>query len=81
MIVIAKDLEIRGHEVKKSAKTGNEYIIVRVEDTTGKAHEIIDRDMENAAYYTRGTRADFYLDLQMGKYTNVSVSRFEIIKQ
>lgn len=79
MIVIAKDLEIRGKEQKTSAKTGNDYIVVRVEDETGKATELLDRNLENFDKYKRGKIADFTLNLDISsKYTNISVRDFTI---
>ena len=48
MIATVKDIEIRGHEVKHSTKTDKDYIIVRFEDETGAAQELVDRDMERA---------------------------------
>lgn len=78
MIVIAKDLEIRGKEKKTSAKTGNEYIVVRVEDETGKPIELLDRNLEHFDEYKRGKMADFTLNLDIGKYTNISVRDFTI---
>lgn len=73
MKLYAKDVEIRGYEIKESKKTGNEYIMVRVEDETGQRGELIDRTIDNAPYYTRGTIADFVLEYQTGKYTSLSV--------
>lgn len=73
MKLFARNIEIRGCEIKKSTKTGNEYIMVRVEDETGQRGEFIDRAIDNAQYYTRGTIADFVLEYQTGKYTSLSV--------
>ncbi len=79
MIVIAKDLEIRGKEQKTSSKTGIDYIVVRVEDETGKATELLDRNLENFDKYKRGKIADFTLNLDISsKYTNISVRDFTI---
>lgn len=77
MIVKIEDVEIRGHEVKESKKDGRPYIIVRFEDNTGKAHEILDRDMDNEPFYKRGTLGVIYADLDIGKkFTRFEVSRF-----
>lgn len=78
MIVKIENIEIRGHEVKESKKDGKPYLIVRFEDETGKAHEILDRDMENEPFYKRGTVGDLYADLDIGKnFTKFAVSRFK----
>lgn len=77
MIVKIENIEIRGCEVKQSKKDGADYMIVRFEDETGKAHEIIDRDMENQQHYKRGTIGDIYANLDIGRsFTRFTVSRF-----
>ena len=68
MIVTAKDLEIRGKEKKISNKTNKEYLIVRVEDETGKSTELLDWNVENFDRYKRGTI--------IGKYINISIKDF-----
>lgn len=79
MRVSATNLEIRGKEVKTSQKTGNEYIIARVEDDTGKSYEFIDRDMDHFEYYKKGRTADFVLDLEIyGRNWSVSVADFKL---
>lgn len=78
MRLLAKDFEIRGCEVKESQKTGNKYIVVRVEDETGQRGELIDRAIDNAPYYTRGTIADMVLEYQTGKYTSLSVVQLRV---
>ena len=82
MTVKLENIEIRGHEVKESKKDGKPYMVVRFEDETGKAHEILDRDMENQQYYKRGTVGDIYADLDIGKsFTRFQVSRFQARKE
>ncbi len=76
MIVTAKDLEIRGKEKKISNKTNKEYLIVRVEDETGKSTELLDWNVENYDRYKRGTIATFELNLDIGKYINISIKDF-----
>lgn len=78
MKVKIENIEIRGHEVKESKKDGKPYMIVRFEDEAGRSYDIVDRDMENEPYYKRGTTGNIYAELTMGKYTNLSVSRFEV---
>ncbi|MCM1050098.1 MAG: hypothetical protein NC433_16915 [Clostridiales bacterium] len=76
MIVIAKDLEIRGKEKKVSNKTNREYLIVRVEDETGKTIELLDWNTENYERYQKGVTANFELNLDIGKYINISIKNF-----
>lgn len=78
MIAIVKNLEIRGKERKISNKTQKEYLIIRVQDESGKATELLDWNMENFERYTRGLIADFELNLDIGKYINISVRDFTI---
>lgn len=80
MIVEAKNLEIRGVEERTSKKSEEEYLIVRVEDETGRAYELLDRDVENMSAYKRGVECNLTLDLRLGKYTNVSIVKMDIIK-
>lgn len=76
MIVTAKDLEIRGKEKKISSKTNREYLIVRVEDETGKTIELLDWNIENYDRYKKGITANFELNLDIGKYINISIKDF-----
>lgn len=80
MVVEAKNLEIRGVEKRTSKKSEEEYLIVRVEDETGRAYELLDRDVENMSAYKRGVECNLTLDLRLGKYTNVSIVKMDIIK-
>lgn len=80
MIVEARNLEIRGVEKRTSKKSDGEYLIVRVEDGTGRAYELLDRDVENMSAYKRGVECNLTLDLRLGKYTNVSIVKMDIIK-
>lgn len=78
MIVTAKGLEIRGKEKKVSNKTNREYLIVRVDDETGKNIELLDWNIENFERYKKGIVADFELNLDIGKYINISIKDFNI---
>lgn len=80
MIVEAKNIEIRGVEEKQSKKTENEYLIVRVEDETGRAYELLDRDVENKECYKRGIQCDLTLDLRLGKYSNLTIIKMDVHK-
>lgn len=55
-------------------------MVVRVEDETGRAYELLDRDVENMSIYKRGVECDLTLDLRLGKYTNVSIVKMNIHK-
>lgn len=78
MIAKINSLEIRGKEIKVSNKTQKEYLIVRVEDETGKTTELLDWNTENFERYQKGLVADFELNLDIGKYINISVRDFTI---
>lgn len=67
------EMEIRGKETKTS-KAGKEYIIVRVEDETGKVYELCDHNMTRLDEYRKGRTCRFALDIEFGKsWTNVSI--------
>lgn len=75
MIAKVENLEVRGFERKKSKKSDNEYLIVRVEDEQGKQSELIDRDLDNEKYYKKGTMVDMLLTINFGNFTNVSIRK------
>lgn len=75
MIAKVENLEVRGFERKKSKKSDNEYLIVRVEDEQGKQSELIDRDLDNEKYYKKGTMVDMLLTISFGNFTNVSIRK------
>lgn len=76
MIVTTNNLEIRGKERKISNKTGKEYLIVRAEDDTGKVIEFLDWNTENFDRYKKGITVNFKLNLDIGKYINISIKDF-----
>lgn len=78
MIVKTNGLEIRGKEKKISNKTNREYLIVRVEDETGKTTELLDWNVENYDRYKKGANATFELNLDIGRFINISVKDFNI---
>lgn len=81
MKVIANNIEVRAVEVKVSKKTGNEYIALRLEDSSGAWLNVIDRNMDNKAFYTKGAMADFELNIVIAKeYASVSVVSVSIKK-
>lgn len=64
---------IRGHEVKTNKK-GEEYILIRYEDASGKPETLVDKDMERAKFYTRDNIMDLYIDIDVGRqFTNIRV--------
>lgn len=78
MIAEVNSLEIRGREKKVSSRTNREYLVVRVEDETGKITELLDWNLENLERYQKGLIANFRLNLDIGKYTNISIRDFTI---
>jgi len=79
IIVTLKNAEVRGVERKMSNK-GNEYLIVRVDDERGERSELLDRDLDNEQYYTRGTFGDFLLHISMAKFAKCEVKQFRAAK-
>ena len=74
MKLFGLDLEVRAAEVKTSTKTGNQYILLRVEDEHGSWGNLIDRNMDHAPYYTKGVFADFTLEyIHTQTYASLSV--------
>lgn len=79
MIVKIEDIEVRGCAVKQSKKDGSDYMVMRFEDSTGEAHEIVDRDMSRQPFYKRGTQGDLYCTLDIAKaFTRFEVSEFHV---
>ena len=76
--------DIRGHEVKENKK-GEKYILVRFEDETGKPETLVDKDMERAKFYQRGTIMDLFIDIVSGRtregqsYTNIKLIDAKVI--
>ena len=74
MKLFGLDLEVRAVEVKTSTKTGNPYILLRVEDDHGAWNNVIDSNMDNKPYYKKGVIADFTLNFMKKKnYASLSV--------
>lgn len=80
MKIKAENIEIRGVEIRQSKKTANEYLIVRVEDETGRSYELLDRDLENKDCYKRGIECDLTMDLRMGKYSSLTILKMDVHK-
>ena len=60
MKLFGLDLEVRAVEVKTSTKTGNPYILLRVEDDHGAWNNVIDRKRCNCRFY-----AEFYANKKL----------------
>ncbi len=74
MKLTGNDLEVRSVSIKTSKTTGNPYILLRVEDEHGAWNNVIDRNMDNKPYYTKGVIADFTLNfIQTKNYASLSV--------
>lgn len=71
----AENVEIRGKERKVSSQ-GKEYLIVRVEDEAGRSSELYDPNVANEGMYQKGTTGTFALNVQISKYSKVSVINF-----
>lgn len=81
MRLATTNLEIRNCEERLSKKTGNPYLIIRVEDDYGEWLNLIDRNIENKKYYTKGTYADFVLDITIRKeFSCISVIDITVTK-
>lgn len=72
------DVCIRGCEQRHSDKSGNNYLLVRFEDSTGKPYELADMDTTRQQYYTRDTQGDLQIDIVQGKYTKIQIIDFTI---
>ena len=72
MKAIIENVNIRGHEVKTN-KNGEPYVIVRFEDETGKAYELVDKDVERADFYKRNTDMELTVTIDIGKYTTIRI--------
>lgn len=74
MKLTGNNLEIRAVDIKTSTTTGNQYILLRVEDDYGSWSNAIDRNMEHKVFYKKGIVADFTFDLRQTKnYSSLSV--------
>ena len=68
---------IRGCE-EKDGRNGK-YLLVRYEDETGKAEELVDKDLTRATFYKRDTLGKLHIRIDRGKqFTNISITDFEI---
>lgn len=67
------NVNIRGCEARKN-KNGGEYLLVRFDDETGKAHELVDKDMSRQPYYKRGVDMTLYINIDQGqRFTTIRI--------
>lgn len=74
-----KNAEIRGFE-KKINKQGDPYLLVRLEDETGKAEELVDKNIEHENIYHRGLLADVTINIDKGKYMTIRIENVEPVE-
>lgn len=73
MKAVIHNTNIRGCEARTNGK-GEPYLLVRFEDETGKAHELVDKDMDRQGAYKRNTDMDLYIDIDQGrKFTTIRI--------
>lgn len=76
-----KNAEIRGFE-KRNNKQGDPYLLVRVEDETGKVEELVDKDMTRETVYHRGLQADIGISINIGhNYTTIRIEDVEPVEE
>lgn len=68
-----ENANIRGCEAREN-KNGEPYLLVRFEDETGKAHELVDKCMDRQKYYKRNIDMDLSIDIDQGrKFTTIRI--------
>ena len=76
MKVIVEDVELRGLDVKTSKLTGEQYAVLYFEDYTGKANNVLCRDVNLLKKnFQKGLTCNLVCTLEITKYT-----RFEFIE-
>lgn len=76
MNAIIKNVNIRGREIKQNKK-GEDYILVRFEEETGKPCELVDKDLSRAEFYQRNTDGDLVISIDIGRYTTIRIVDFK----
>lgn len=69
------NVNIRGCEPKMNKKD-EPYLLVRLEDETGKAYELVDKVMERQSMYKRNAEGTLTIDVDTGRYTSVRIADF-----
>ena len=59
-------------------KNGDDYLLVRLEDETGKPAQLVDKDMSREKYYVRNTEGVLVINIDFGRWTNVRIVDFKI---
>ena len=80
MHVTMLDANIRGCE-SRTNKSGDPYLLIRVEDSTGEACNLVDKTMAHKDLCTRDTDANISLDISVGKFTTIRVTDIQPIKK
>lgn len=80
MHVTMLNVNIRGFE-SRTNKSGDPYLLIRVEDSTGAACDLVDKTMAHKDLCIRDTDADITLDISVGKYTTIRVIDIKPIKK
>lgn len=76
MRVIVEDVELRGFDIKTSKQSNEEYAVLYFEDYTGKANNVLCRNVELVRkYFEKGLTCNLVCSLEITKYT-----RFELIE-
>lgn len=70
------NVNIRGCEEKQGK--GGAYLLVRFEDETGQAHELVDKEINRKEYYKRDTDGTLNIDIAIGKWTTIRIVDFKI---
>ena len=79
--MVVENVNIRGAELRTSKNGNSQYLIVRFEDETGRAQELIDRDLERQEFYKRDTQGNLVVNVDIGKFANLAIVDFKINKQ
>lgn len=79
MRVIVENVEIRGYEIKKSQSTNNEYGVVFFEEHTGRAGNVLCRDLDLVRGLEKGNICNLACDLVIAKYTKFELVSTEIV--
>ena len=79
MRVIVENVEIRGYEIKKSQSTNNDYGVVFFEEQTGRAGNVLCRDLDLVRGLEKGYICNLACDLVIAKYTKFELVAAEIV--
>lgn len=79
MRVIVENVEIRGYEIKTSQSTNNQYGVVFFEEQTGRAGNVLCRDLELVRSLEKGSVCNIACDLVIAKYTKFELISAELV--